>query len=420
MKTVYKVLGSGALAIAFAFSASTTSFAQDNPEKEKLYNDFVACYKETDPVKKDACYAIAKQYLDKFGTIQDEYTAFVQKRYDTYSKDKAKGALFTRFNTATKSVETVNPDEAFASGREIYSQNPDLIDVPIVLASIGFDNAVAKTPNDKYNGDTINYAKTVIQQLESGKTSTNYGANAYVYKNTAFPDTKSNTLGWMNYTIGYIMYNRQNMKKEALPYLYKATQFNSGTKANPQIYQLIGNFYVDEFIRLDKERTDKIAAAGNADTDETKALLALQKGYADRAVEAFARAHKVASSDPKDKAYKDSLLNRVKELYGIRFDNNMTGFDAYLASVSNRPLTDPTTAVVPVVEAAPATTSTNTPAGATSMTNTSVAPASTARTTGGTSTAVNGSATTPAVKPAATTTTKKPAAKTPVKKKGTR
>jgi uncharacterized membrane protein len=305
MKTVYKVLTTGTMLAALVLSNAAASFAQDDPEKMAIYEKFLACYKATDKATKDACYTgPGKEYLDKYGTVQDEYTTFVKKQYDRHQaalKTEKNAVIMKRFDDSVKNPQAVNVDEAFASGKEVLATvNPDLIDVPLALATIGFDNAALKTPNDKYNSDAINYAKMAIQMIEAGKPSVtgNYGVYAYSYKTPAFPDGKNNALGWMNYAIGYIMFNRQNQKKEALPYFYKATQINSDTKTNPALYQAIGSWYLDEFLRIDKERLDKVKAAGDVDTDETKAMLALQKGYAERAAEAYARAYRVANDDP--------------------------------------------------------------------------------------------------------------------------
>jgi hypothetical protein len=255
----------------------------------------------------------------------------------------------------------------------------------------------------------------VIQKIEAGKPSAtgDYGVYSYNYKSTDPKITsKDNTLGWMNYTIGYIMYYRQNQKKDALPYLYKATQINAATKTNPEPYRIIGSWYVDEIKRLDDDRIAKVKAAGDKDTDETKNLLAMEKGYADRAIDAYSRAYKLASSDPKDKAYKDSLLTVAKQIYDFRYNKDMSGFDAYLAGVTNKPFTDPTTAVVPVVEETP-TTATTTPSTATTMTNTTAAPSTATRPTVVPTTASTTSTTKTTT---ATTTTKTTTAKAPAKK----
>jgi hypothetical protein len=417
MKTVYRFLALSVMMAAVAVANTSLSFAQDD-DRDALYEKFIGCYKETDKQKRDACFAIAKQYLDKSAGVQDEYVDFVKKRYDAWDKERREAALYDRFNKAVQNPQTVNADEAFASGRDIITAYPDLIDVPIVLASIGFDNAIAKTPNDRYNNDAINYAKMVIQKIErENKTSENYGAYAYAYKTKEFPDGRQNTLGWMNYTIGYIMYNRMNQKKEALPYFYKATQYNSGTKNNSEIYRTIGSWYLDEFLRIDKERVAKIEAAGNQDTDETKAMLALQRGYADRALDAYARAFRVASPAPESKAYRDSLMTRVRELYKIRFEKE-DGIDAYLAGVTNRPFTDPTTAVTPIADDA-TTATTGNPATASKMTNTPETTTTTARPAGtGTTAAVKSNGATAQTAAAAkTTATKSTAAKPAAAKK---
>lgn len=421
MKTVYKFLALSVMMAAFVIANASTSLAQDDREARKidLYTKFTECYKVTDAAKKDVCYTtVAKPYLDEFEKDNDQYGAFVRKQYDAYVKAKEVNDRNERFNTSIKDPNSVNADTAYSSGREILAENPDLIDVPIVLASIGFDKAIANPPVDKYNNDAINNAKLVIQKIEAGKPSVtgNYGVFSYSYKTKDFPDGKNNTLGWMNYIIGYIMYNRLDQKKAALPYLYKASQLNSATKNIPDIYQAIGNYYVDEFIRLDKERVAKIEAAGNVDTEETKQLLALQRGYADRALESFARAYKIAGNDPKIKAYKDSLLSRAKELYAIRYNNDMSGFDTYLASVTNQPFTNPTTAVTPITAAEDTTTGSASPSSATTMTNTAATssgsnttrPANTTSNETKTTTTNSTPAKTNNSTPAKTTTPKKP------------
>jgi hypothetical protein len=200
-----------------------------------------------------------------------------------------------------------------------------------------------------------------------------YGAINYVYKD------KDNALGWMNYNIGYIMYYRQNNKKEALPFLYKATQQKSATKNFPDIYRAIGAWYLDEAIKIDKDRKAKIVAAGDKDTDETLAMLANQKGYADRAIDAYARAYKIAKDDKNSKKeYTDNLYSRLKELYVFRYDGKTEGIDQFVATVQSKPLADPSAAITPVKDETttpPATTSATTPAEPATSTATPAAPA---------------------------------------------
>lgn len=407
MKTVYNFLKFGVMALALTTIGATVIFAQDDAEaKAALYTKFTDCWtKDLKPTEKvgtggdkaaiDGCLATAKEYLDKYGSNPDQYSKFVQAKYDLNTKGRDAAALATRFDTSIN-PKTLNIDNAFSSGRDFLAANPDNLDAIISLATIGADNAFSATPNDKYNADTVSNAKMAIQKIEAGKTSDNYGFYTYVYKTQKYPDGKSNALAWMNYYIGYIMYYRQNQKQAALPYLYKATQYNSGAKDNFRVYENIGDWYVSEYTRLNKDRETKLAANNNQENDEIKGIIAQIKGYAERAADVYSRAAKLAAADTAvSKEKKDALLTLAKQFYGVRYNDdvaNSNGYDAYAAALATKPLVDPTTPIVPVADQTPTTTGT---APATSPTPAPTKPATMTK-----------PATTP-TKPSTTTTTKK-------------
>jgi hypothetical protein len=423
MKKVFKVLGLGALLTAFS---AAPVFAQD--ECEGIYGQFTANYRSTEMPKVKVAIDAGKELIAKCSAKEEfkEPVAFVNKQLPNMEKRYNFATTITRLETSIKNPQNVNADETFAAGKEFLTLDPNhanAMDVMIVMATVGFDKAAANPPVDKYNADAINYARQAIQKIESGTPSTNYGLYNYSYKTKEYQDGKNNALGWLNYYIGYIMYNRQNQKKEALPYFYKATQFNSGVKKNPFVYQAIGDFYKDEYNRIDDERIKVAEQAKTEANEETKKqliekakeMLALQKGYADRMIDAYARAWANAGTD---KAYKDGLYNTLRVLYGFRNDSKMDGFnESYLAAFNSRPLPDPMSAVKPVVESTTATTvsSSTTPSTVTPPVNSTTA-AKPAATTNGTA---KGATTKPGANGAANgATVKKPAA-TP-KKKGTR
>ncbi len=397
MKTIFRFLALGILMTVFSAVTVTSSFAQDPAaDKAALYKTYMDNYESKEAEKIEIAIQAAKQYVEKYGASdadkeQVEYykkaipdleksVAQIKKAKGDAEKAKATQALFTRFDTAVKGTNgKANAPEVYASGKEIIAGNPDFVDVILVLGSVGFDQAVLPTPVDTYNEDTIQYAKMAIQKLEANKPSKtgDFGVLQYSYKNKDYPDGKSNALGWMNYNIGYIMYYRQGKdnpakKKEALPFLYKATQYTSFNQKNPFLYQTIGAWYLDEAIKIDKDRKAKITAAGDKDTDETLAMLAMQKGYADRAIDAYARAYKFAKDDKNSKKeYTDNLYARLKELYVFRYDGKTEGIDQFVATVQSKPLPDPLTAITPVKDETttpPATTSTTTSPAATSTT----------------------------------------------------
>ena len=427
MKTIFKRLGAGILTTGFIAVAGLNVFAQDaaaDPCKDiegqqALYKTF------TDNIPKGAkieqtetAIKAGDEYVQKYGAcpeskqIVDYLNTNLPKMKDAVAKAKVKqdqGAALGKFDAAAKGK---NVAEVFTSGKEILGKEASFqdvaLDVNLAMVSAGFDQAIATTPVDTYNADTINYAKSAIQKLESGKTSTNYGVWSYNFKldpkDATYKDNKAYALGALNYIIGNIEYYRQGKtdpakKKDALQYLYKSTQYDSFTKNDASIYQAIGAWYLDEAIKIDKDRQAKLAVAPNkTDTPETLEMVAMQRGYADRAIDAYARAYNLAKASKTAKVgYADGLLKTLKEIYAFRFDNKTEGFDQYVASVQSKPLPDPTTAITPVAVEPTPTETTTTP-----TTNTTTPPAT--------------DTTKPATKPATDTTTKPATTPTPAKK----
>jgi hypothetical protein len=429
----------GILMTVFVAAGATTGYAQDVcaevEPKIALDKEFRDNY-DKDLAKQEIAVKAGKQYMEKYGacaadkdfveylkTAVPELEAGIAKaKQAVIDKENAgkKKATLTRFDAAAKAK---NVSDVFTSGKEILNNESNFadvaLDVNIALATAGFAQSLANPPVDTYNADTINYAKSAIQKIEGGKTSKGFGVWSYNLKDPKYTDTKSYALGALNYIVGYVTYYREGKdnpekRKEALSYLYKSTQYNSFTKADPLVYRSIGAWYLDEAVKIDKQRSEAIKAAGGKDTEETLAMFALSKGYADRAIDAYARAYKVAKDDKtQQKSYVDELYTKLKDLYQFRFENT-NGIDAYVASVQSKPLPDPTTAVTPVKEEAPATT---TPVGTTSTTETK--PATTP--TKPVSDTMTKPATTDVNSTTAATNTKaKPAKKPAPKKKGTR
>jgi hypothetical protein len=283
----------------------------------------------------------------------------------------------------------------------------------ITLALAGYEQSRKNITT--FDEESVNFAKSAIQKIEAGKASEtgNFGVLQYSYKTKEFPDGKNNALGGLHFNIGYILYYNQGKnnparKKDALQYFYKATKHTSFSKNEPIVYQAIGAWYLDEAIRIDSERQRLVKEAGGKDTEETLAMIGMQKGYADRAIDAYARAYRLAPTT--NKTYRDSLYTRLKELFAFRFDGNTSGIDTYVSTVMNRPMPDPSVTVTPVAE-------TSTTANTTSMTTTKM-DEPTPPTTSGKATTTNGAGA--ASKTTTTATKAKTAAKPAPKKKGTR
>ncbi len=419
MKTIFKKLGAGFFMAGCIAVAGTKAFAQDaSADVCKDIEGQQASYKPfTDNIPPAAPKPTIEQtqtaikagddYVQKYGACPESKDIVsylntnlpkMKERVAKLIAARDKGAVLTKFDAAAKGKMVA---DVFTSGKEILNKEADYqdvaLDVNLAMVSAGFEQTLATTPVDTYNADTINYAKSAIQKIEAGKTSPNWGVWSYNFKvdATKYKDNKAYALGALNYIIGNVDYYRlgkdnPEKKKEALQYFYKSTQYEAFTKTDPTIYQAIGAWYLDQALKIDGERNAILKANGNKDTPETLAMVGMQKGYADRSIDAYARAYKLAKDNKTAKiGYADGLYTKIKDLYAFRYDNKTEGIDQYVTTVQNNPLPDPSTEITPVkvdpvTDPAP-TTNTNTPPAADTTTK---------------------PATTPTTKPATTPTTK--------------
>ena len=409
MKSVFRFLALGILTTTFAaagYAQAAPDACADITAQQALYKQFTDLYPKTSIEDRKAAVGVAKQYIEKYGSCPDAkpqidyfngYIPPVEKGIADDIEKARKAKLYSRFNDAVKAK---NWDEVYAAGKDVLAEEKDpkiALDVTILLGSIGLDEAAKG--NDKYNDDTIKYAQQAIKLIEGGAKSDNFGTGI-TYKNS------TNALAWLNYTIAYIKNDRQKDTKGAVAYYYKVTQYEASPKKNPAVYYNLGKNYYAQLDAIETDRQAKVVAAGKKDTDETKALFAQARGYADRVLDAYSRAYNLAGTDPKTKAAKDSLYTELKNVYAFRYQNKENALDALIASTKTKPMPDPSTPITPVIEVEP------TPAATTGTTTTPVAtPATTTKPAATTKPA------TP-TKPAATTT--KPATPTkPVAKKTT-
>lgn len=422
MKTIFRFLSVGLLLTAFVAVGSIAAFAQtgcdDTATKTDLDGKFRGNYDKADIASRKVAVDAGKQYIEKFGECADSkefvdyLKAYLPAMEARIKKEEAAAATKGRYDKYNAAYKAQNWDDVYAAGKEILSTEPDNLDVILDLGSIGYDQSIS-SKNYKYNDDTLKFAKLALEKFKAGKTCERCGA-FYAYK------SKDNAIGWMNLTIGYIMYNAQGNKKDALPYLFAASQANSDTKSNPLAYDPIGAYFFEDVKKLVDETQNMIKTPlPDTATDEEKAKreadikarIAMLNGTAERAMDAYAHAYNAAKTNPKTKAYADELYKKLQGLYNLRFQKT-DGLDTYIASLSAKPMTDPATAVAPVADAEATPVSASTTTTTTPVAEKPAAPAS--------GTAKAAATTKPSESTTATkakpVTTKKPVAK----KKGTR
>ena len=431
MKRLFNKLVLGLVIGAICALSAANIMAQDDAAKTALYTKFTECYKAQDEAGMIACIAVGKDYMAKYGTPPDQYSEFVSKQTANLEKKLRDLPLKNAYAKLDSGIKAKRWGDVFAAGREVISLEPKdstKLDVTLFLATIGYDLAFANPPDNTYNAEGLNYAKSAIRMIESGVVSeprpgpnnttleaTWGGTGNYAYK------TKDNALAWMNFAAARLTAdtNKDATKnlaklKEAAPYFYKSVQYNSDIKKYHTSYQALGRYYLEELNAI-VDQYDKTCKDLPEDTDECKRLRGMQLAYADRGLDAYARAYKIAKDDPKQtQALRDSLNKVLANFYTVRY-KKPDGLNEYLVKISTQPLVDPSATVTPIIEAPVAAT---TPAGTTSTTpanNTTAKPP--ASTTKPAATPVNNSK--PPATPAKPAATKGKVAKKTVAKKKT-
>jgi len=303
---------------------------------------------------------VSKQYLAKFKDCKTEEAVLLDylgkkvPEWETNLGDVVqKQEMAVLEKPFLAAVSAKNWDQAYVTGQALIAKFPEKKrSTLLVLGSIGLDET-AKTPrNTKYNDDTVRYAKMAIADLEANKTFDAFGTKDLGYPN------KEDALGWMNWTVGYILLFDKKQPKEAMPYLYKATQVNSSTKENNLVYAALGDAALDEYNKINTEIDAFRRTQSASDPDDVKqqkidalkAKSALSLGAAERVLDYYARAYTIAKKQNKPNA--PGLYKLIQDLYQRRFEN-MNGIDAWISARTAQPVPNPSTQVQPAVDAAP-------------------------------------------------------------------
>jgi len=365
MRTILRSLGLAVVLAALFAVGSVSSFAQDACDVDAinaLYQSVVDNYKSNDPAVLQKAIDAGKQFQEKYGTcdVAKTNSDWIKNNLPKW-EGRLKGVndvlarkkILDSFDTA---VQAKNADAAFTSGEEFLTKypadDPARIHVVVTLANMGYNEAFNK--NMKYSANGLKYTKTALDMIKAGAAEKKEGG----YGNYTFwCANKTDCVSQLTYQTGYLTYFGQNDKAGALPYFYQATTLPGSFQKYPATYGIIGDYYKESVLKLSDELKAKIAAQSATDTDEVKAqkeadikqTIGMLNGYAERAMDAYSRAYKIASADPKLKTYADGIYKQIQSLYTVRFQKQ-EGIDAWIGSTVAKPFPDPTSAVTPVVD----------------------------------------------------------------------
>ncbi len=381
MKKIFRFAGMGALLALFLAVGSTVGFAQDPCEDYDGFGALDAKIRGNYQSIKTLPTAIeaGKQYLEKYGScdVTKDFVVWLkplipqwEKQVADKAKEEERSAILARYDAA---VESSNWDAAYAAGNEFTSKFPNdevLINVIIPLGQIGLLESAPPKKNFKYNSDTLRYSDMALAKLQNGIKSTKPSGEFGAFQ---FQGKREDVIGNLIYSKAYIKYWAQGNKKAGIEDYYQLTSLPGIQKSNPLVYETIGGYYYEDVTRIVDElktlieqlRTIEDEEARVAKDKEILAKEALLKGYAERAIDAYARAYSVTKNDAATKAYRDGLYNTLKGLYNVRFGRE-TGLDAYLATTTAKPMPNPTSDVDPINEVKETETPANTTTGSVS------------------------------------------------------
>jgi hypothetical protein len=124
--------------------------------------------------------------LNKYNKDKDQYTDYLTN--GLAGLRSATSASETADITSTKRKFT----EAYSTGAKILADEPNYLRAQIDLGYAGYLAASAK--NAQFNSTALDYARSAIQAIESGKTPNEWAP----FKG------KDDTLAYLNYAVGFL------------------------------------------------------------------------------------------------------------------------------------------------------------------------------------------------------------------------
>ena len=373
MKTLVKTFVLGML-LAGVYAVPV--FAQCDPDAAKVHYDaFVADRRAKTIEARQRAVDEGNKYLEMCKNNTDEDTKqivdYVVKDIPRIEKWIADQKRFNRFNEAGKAKKY---EDAVTVAKEILSLEPAdskiALDLQLYIASAALEVAGAKGGDNPFWAETLKYAKDALAAIEGGKVSTaDWGVFDMSYKQADATASKNNAIAWMNFTAAFASRGLKN-PKDGAAYFYNTTQTPGiGEKLKADSYKEIGLYYYSEVFRFQEEVKKKFDSKDDVQIEEGKKMLALARGYAERGLDAYGRAHEIYVKLNRAQDA-EAALDSIKGLYAFRSGGKTEGQSEFVANLLKSSFPSPSTEPDPIAEEpaptpepAPATTTTTTTSG---------------------------------------------------------
>lgn len=312
-------------------------------EKTKLYTDFYNAVTSNNNVVNDAAFQIGKQYLDKFGTQNDQYTQYIKAQVEAYEKSQ-KTAVYVKLFVELDKIYNKNSKTyatAFTEGRGILSSKPNDLNVLLNLARVAY---LANAGNDKqFNAEAIGYTTKAIQLFESGTEPADLNPDNNDTSERYYPFTKKQDAeAFLHFALGD--FTLATSPQEAARHYVKAASYDSYLKKEPSTYVNLASAYAVEYQRLSADF--KRLFENQDESEASKAALANLNQVIDRIIDAQARVVAYSGNDPKYQAAKTPAQTQLTQFYQFRNNNTTTGLPEFIAGITSKPLPEPVTVTI--------------------------------------------------------------------------
>ena len=248
---------------------------------------------------------VAKYMLDQVEVVTDanQKLALAQKYQATFTDkteiDSIKPALIDAY------VKLNRFDEAFAEGATQLAKNADDIQILVMLAITGVEQA--KKQNPKYADASRQYGARAIELFEGDKKPAAMDAEAWAREKTMLPQVYQE--------MAVISLMQQNLP-EAQGKLEKAARLNP---ADPFNYMLLGSIANDDYQKV--AQTYKSMPEGKAKDEMMQKI----NGLLDKVIDHYAHAVGLSEGKPQYQQFHDQILQDLTSYYRYRHNNSTEG-----------------------------------------------------------------------------------------------
>ena len=294
--------------IAVLLTLVVSAFAQKQKSKPDAIKEIATLTNSKKPDELEKGYQLCKDFLQRFGTDTDDAVVKIKKFVESYRNDKF-----------LKAVDGGKYADGSALGKEILAEQPENVDVKINLAYMGYN---AATKGDRaYVPDTVDYAGKAIQAIDAGTMP----------KSFAPFKEKDETLGWLHYMIGSLMFDKD--MKTYVGDVYKATQYESSIKHASVPYYMIVTYYESIYEKM----TIQLRSKSPRESDYKDFADATDKAV-DRMLDAYARLCIRAEAEKNPSA--GTWKARLTQIYTFRKKSD-AGLAEFISAAEKSPFPDP-------------------------------------------------------------------------------